>query len=78
MKVSVTAEDISIGVRYRSCLCPVALAMTRASGKQVIVWLHQWSYEGVYPSFSDLPREVVGWIMRFDKGEKVEPMEFST
>lgn len=78
MKVLVTPEDISKGLKLFCDACPVARAMSRASGRKTEVGFLSWWYASNDQEMFDLPREVVGWILAFDKGEKVKPMEFST
>ena len=79
MKIVVTAEDIKKGAKKNKCLCPVALAIRRATGRAVAVlpmvaWIkHYWPTQMIsYP----LPQVAQDFILNFDEGEDVEPFEF--
>ena len=75
MKVHVTAEDIAVGKPYGANCCPVALAIARAANfsgtVSVIVNAASWNGKIV-----DLPAAVADFIVSFDHGESVEPLEF--
>lgn len=80
MQISVTQEDISAGVRQRAGRCPVSLAMSREFKKQIVVGCGWWCYKEFTPPIATryftLDEKVAAWVLKFDLGEKVEPMEF--
>lgn len=71
MRIDVTQEDIEQGRADNCRLCPVALAVARATGKIVKVWegsisfLYGWSEGEVFYSL-DLPEEAKEFISLFD------------
>ena len=77
MTIHVTEEHIRKGVRDHCVLCPVALALQEATGKDVRVdrviikvrneekWLHY-----------SLPDRVIRRIARYDSGKKMKPFSF--
>lgn len=73
MRVEVTAKDIDEGVP-RACFgCPVALALTRASKKLVLVSAKMYSLDGIQ---AELPEDVINWVTDFDLGQPVQPITF--
>jgi hypothetical protein len=73
MKIIVTKEDIERGRHWSESLCPVALAVQHATGKNALV-----SYIlGVEGYVSEVaPQSVREFIERFDANRPVEPFEF--
>lgn len=73
--IQVTQEDIDEGVAEQCLSCPVARAIKRALGYPVGV-----SSVIFEPStdrkICELPEGVVRWIMRFDEGRAVNPLNF--
>ena len=74
MKVTVTAADISAGMRAAPQSCPVARALTRAlPGKRVWVGPSTVVCSNTeYP----LPPKAMGFIELFDQALPCEPVEF--
>jgi hypothetical protein len=84
LTISVTAENISAGLARSSCLCPIALAAMRATGKYVTVGSGRMSVwaESVDRPHRDcvrynFPPEAAAFIRSFDAGRPVEPFEFT-
>ena len=81
MRVSVTSEDIRLGLRGNPCECAVALAVGRLlTGCTIevspgLVYLFGGEALGLPPT-ADLPEAVTEWIIRFDRLEPVNPIEF--
>jgi hypothetical protein len=77
MRVEVTADDIRNGTRYRPALCPMALALSRATGQRVFVGLTQ-AYV-ILPTTSvplNLPLAAQMFLAAFDTGLPCDPIEF--
>jgi len=77
MKITVTNEDIAGGQRRDSDNCPVARALRRAGvahlgvgGMAVMIHLDQQT------TFVLMPATAQEWIMEFDCGAQVGPIEF--
>jgi len=77
MKITVTNEDIAGGQRRDSDNCPVARALRRAGvahlgvgGMAVMIHLDQQT------TFVLMPAAAQEWIMEFDCGAQVGPIEF--
>lgn len=78
IQVSITQEGINDGVRRDCQSCPVALALTRAIGEEVIVsgiWC-TIAPDTLAVKMIELPRAVREWIVRFDRGFLVSPFTF--
>ncbi len=74
--VEVTAEDIAKGQPRRCSLCPVALALRRATGKEWIVgtWMRPWTATDAI----ETPAEALAFIEAFDGLlEEVAPFSFT-
>ncbi len=76
VKVDVTEEDITRGVRGSCTACPVALALRRATGTNwasvddsVMESAHSFNR-------AETPPEVVKFIYLFDAQGRVEPFSF--
>lgn len=84
MKIEITQEDIDQGQRHKPCLCPVALAVIRATGKRevyvhssVIQILDISRLTGVKLQKSYRTSvEVNKFIVDFDYGQPVRPFTF--
>lgn len=78
--VSVTEEDLRVGVRGHQCFCAVARAVDRALGLPIdlmrgcMIPIPMCSVPG-YGTIG-LPGWVSGRIIAWDKGEHVDPFEF--
>jgi hypothetical protein len=75
--LAMTNEDIAMGIRGSAVDCPLAIVLRR------VPWIVAVDLSGPQPRFTDrngnghnldLPQEIIDWIGRFDRGEKVEPM----
>lgn len=74
MKIEVTAEDIRRGKKISIRTCPIALAAKRIfPDKSVHACLGRID---IGKKRFLIPKFVADWMTRFDKGEKVEPIEF--
>lgn len=76
MKITVTAEDIKEGHRGNACLCPIALAMIRATKDEWAVGTFSVRRRYQRRAFA-LPKRVMAWIFRFDIGKEVKPFSFT-
>lgn len=74
LTVHVTLEDIARGKRGHGRKCPIALALKRASSDQTS--LATWDYLATSHFRIKSPREVQGFMNRFDQGACVEPFSF--
>jgi hypothetical protein len=73
--ITVTQEDINVGMPNRCYRCPVALALTRAFNETAEV-LYGSAYIVDSRQYLKLPIEVSCFISSFDKGEPVKPFSF--
>lgn len=76
IKVNVTQEHINRGIRFKPCLCPVALAIKSAMQQSVVVGI----YEAVVGTTNVyLPIEVTRFINEFDLDlpTNVQPFSFN-
>lgn len=73
ISVEVTAEDIAYG-QADATLCPVALAIRRATGKAVAVDAYE---ADIGDGRALLPPEVTHFVLAFDRGDEVEPFRFN-
>ncbi len=78
-RICVTEEDIKNGVRMGAAVCPVALALLRATGVLMLVHPddHGWSatVAGGGPTHP-LPERVGQFAYWFDYGCQMRPIEF--
>lgn len=77
--VNVTAEDIAEGVPGTCDLCPIALAVKRATGA-VDVSVYETDVEiddGESYRIFDVPGLASRFIVDFDKGNEVNPITFT-
>lgn len=74
-QVTVTAEDIANGRPCEPCLCPLAIAIERATGRAVNVETDEVGIIGT-PLAACLPDAAQAFIARFDGVLPVEPFEF--
>lgn len=79
-RITVTQNDIDLGLRKSFCDCPVARAVRRAF--RVKPWRKVYvRHEGILVGepddervwMSDMPDHIEKFIERFDKGKPVEP-----
>jgi len=75
MMIKVTQELIYDGIRKDCLMCPVARAMTTATGKCVVVGQAWWRYSGM-EKVHRLPEHVANFITDFDVLGKASPIEF--
>lgn len=73
VKISVTDEDIKYGHRGCSGSCPVALALGRLFDHECAV-----TATNAYVSSKKarMPANASYWVVAFDRGEPVQPIEF--
>lgn len=78
MKVSITSSDIAQGQKSSARFCPVAIAMSRAFERDIWVgWAFCYSHPVAVPKMVyALPKEAQDFVVKFDQGESVEPLEF--
>lgn len=74
--IDVTEDDIRRGFRMDCHECPIALAISRATGQVVHV-----EQNGVVTLLGsdecvDLPGDVIDRILEYDDGEPMEPFSF--
>jgi hypothetical protein len=72
--INVTKEDIQNGKPIHISKCPVALAITRATGRTCEVDLDAIYVDGLGLVYS--PTEVVKFVRAFDDGKNVDPLAF--
>lgn len=79
VEVQVTQTDIDQGQPCDAYNCAVKLAVARATGMQVSVHVKDmWLMDGnKFKARIAIPPQVVAWVDRFDRGEKVEPISFT-
>lgn len=70
----VTQADIDAGVKCDSTSCPIARALSRATGQKASVGVQT---VGLAERVWWLPTAVSSFVMRFDLGEPVEPATFT-
>lgn len=73
MRIDVTNEDIRLGEISDGERDPIARAIRRHTGGNVHVCYHEVWVSG---QPFDLPKAVVGWLKRLDRGEFVDPISF--
>lgn len=76
VKVRVTAEDIASGVRGLACLCPVALAVKRATGTEYVSVGVLSIQIGELEILRGIGR-ALKFARSFDLGEAVGPFTFT-
>ena len=77
MKVQVTKEDITSGVPNHQADCPLAKAITRATGKPTGVMItHYYYIEDDIDQIHKLPQIAYEFRKNFDGGVAVQPFEF--
>lgn len=74
--VSVTERDIRKGVRHNGSACPNYFAIRRALRYRVPVYVGAFYVARGDWSIAELPRWVQRWILHFDEGVQVEPIEY--
>ncbi|QGJ92041.1 hypothetical protein SEA_KEELAN_77 [Gordonia phage Keelan] len=81
MKVEVTQEDIELGVRGRSHLCPISRAIQRKRGVKsasTTPWITNVVRPGRGLSTYQLPKVASEFVLAFDTNKPVEPFTFVT
>ena len=73
MKISVTQEDIDKGKREDSCVCPIALAVRRQTGR--LFHIDDTNADDGYDTIQ-LPIKARQFVRSYDNGNPVEPFEF--
>jgi hypothetical protein len=76
VKINITLDDIWRGRPYSMSECPIALAIARAVGGNVKVFVHVRDGTVVGEKVFYLHEIASAFIDRFDKGKKVEPFSF--
>lgn len=78
MRIDVTQEDIDQGTRGQCKLCPVALAISRASGFTAFVRFGVTLFDDyrLEVERSGLPQAAVDFICKFDSELPVQPFSF--
>lgn len=77
VKISVTQEDIQLGVKEDIHHCAVARAAQRVLGDTVTVGGSYIHLRQPCPgNCISMPQEVIDWISAFDHGKDVTPFEF--
>lgn len=74
-KITVTQDDIDLGIVCCERLCPVASAVQRHFGCNVLVGSNGISIE-IVPHLVELPLTVQEFIQRYDYDVEVMPFEF--
>jgi hypothetical protein len=77
MRINVTQEDINKGCQNDSGTCPIALALSRATGNAVhvrAIYASVYNWSLLYTT--DLPIEARLFIRDFDSGKHVDPFSF--
>lgn len=75
MKISITQRDIDKGVSRTACLCPVALALFRETGKQWEVLSDRARELRQLGETVRFPAELEAWIVAYDRGRECGPFE---
>lgn len=78
MKISVLQSDIDMGIPQDCCSCPVAIAISRALGGEIVAVVGQFVMAARHGSVYQkrLPEKASKWIIDFDTGNLVAPIEF--
>lgn len=81
MRVEVTARDIKRGKRHSFWLCPLAKALTRASGKPAVVGSRSYGFNERNDGELEITRhpltpEMSRFREAFDSGLPVQPFSF--
>ena len=76
LHVTVTADDIGNGEPGEPCLCPIALAVSRALDSGFTAWATTGHVEVDPLTWVDLPVVAQDFIGRYDNALPVEPFEF--
>lgn len=74
MRIEVTQEDIDRGVRDQPCACALALATTRATGRNAAVGTTSIFFD--LESGISLPLLARNFVRDFDAGRSVRPFSF--
>jgi hypothetical protein len=74
LTIQVDSVDISAGVRYSNRACPVCCAIARHTGRRALVG-HFHASVGNRQYILDASCQA--WILRFDRGEPVDPIRFA-
>ena len=78
MRIEVTAEDIRNGRKHDCQYCPVARAIARATGREVLTGRITCQIRSSYTPWRSviLPRVVFDFTESFDAGALVQPFDF--
>lgn len=78
MKIKVEWRHIHSGKRCKCEECPVALAISEATGRNARVYFSKAFIfsGGVIPDYIYFPAGVADWIYDYDRMKKVYPFEF--
>lgn len=81
MIVSVTQEDINLGMRHNCYHCPIAKATQRNYAHPNYVRIDSgtltvFSKVSMQEHTYHLPWNAMTWIAKFDSGQEVKPFEF--
>lgn len=74
MRVAVTERHIAEGHRHHPYLCPVAVAVHDATGRDLV--LVTGEHMIIDGRTGDVSEVVRAWIRRYDFGDQCEPFEF--
>lgn len=75
MRVKITQCDIDNGQRYSGWSCPLSYAFRKAfNSKNAFIGVAACLDNNIS---IELTREAMNWRAKYDKGEKVEPIEIS-
>lgn len=78
MKIEVMKEDIDSGIPDNTCECPIALAIKRQTGNDVVVDF-EYGFGAIAHVGNDsyfLPKSCERFIRKFDVGDIVKPFFF--
>lgn len=76
IKVTVIQEDIDAGLKNNCLECPIVLASKRVPELQNVVVSNDTLRSFETGNIYELPRIAIDWIISFDMGLKVKPIEF--
>ena len=71
--LSITAEDIALGVRGDPLRCAAVLALKRAVSEQEPAL----GLAGLGYALEDTPPDLLRWMLDFDAGRPVQPVTFN-
>lgn len=77
MKITVTKKDIENGFPASCSSCPIALAIRRATRKNILVGSSEIGHPAIGFKDIKLPKKVRLFIERFDQDIPVKPFSFT-